>query len=64
MMQPDFNAMHSRQHVHHVQFHAFDIGTLDSDDLLRLPLSVRKTNLARLLAWALIRGTRYSISRE
>ena len=30
--------------------YAFDILALDGDDLRRLPLSMRKTNLARLLA--------------
>lgn len=46
----DFNALHSRRHDHEVQFYAFAILTLDGDDLRRLPLSIRKTNLARLLA--------------
>ena len=46
----DFNALHSRKHDHEVQLYAFDILALDGDDLRGLPLSVRKTNLARLLA--------------
>ena len=33
-----------------MQLYAFDILTLDGDDLRDLPLSLRKTNLARLLA--------------
>jgi len=33
-----------------VQLYAFDIMALDGDDLRRMPLSMRKTNLARLLA--------------
>jgi bifunctional non-homologous end joining protein LigD len=33
-----------------VQFYAFDILVSDGDDVRRLPLSMRKTNLARLLA--------------
>ena len=33
-----------------MQLYAFDILALDGDDLRRLPLSMRKTNLARLLA--------------
>jgi bifunctional non-homologous end joining protein LigD len=45
----DFNALHSRQHDNEVQLYAFDIVALDGDDLLGLPLSMRKTNLARLL---------------
>ena len=33
-----------------MQLYAFDILTLDGEDLCRLPLSMRKPNLARLLA--------------
>jgi ATP-dependent DNA ligase len=47
---PDFNALHSRQHEEEVQLYAFDIMALDGEDLRRLPLSLRKTNPARLLA--------------
>ena len=46
----DFNALHSRRHDDEVQLYAFDILALDGDDLRELPLSMRKTNLARLLA--------------
>src|SRR6201981_3687479 len=46
----DFNALHSRQHDEEVQLYAFDILALDGEDLRSLPLSLRKTNLARLLA--------------
>jgi bifunctional non-homologous end joining protein LigD len=46
----DFNALHSRRHDDGVQLYAFDILALDGDDLRKLPLSMRKTNLARLLA--------------
>ena len=46
----DFNALHSRKHDHEVQLYAFDSLALDGDDLRALPLSMRKTNLARLLA--------------
>jgi bifunctional non-homologous end joining protein LigD len=46
----DFEALHSRQHDDEVQLYAFDILALDGEDLRTLPLSVRKTNLARLLA--------------
>jgi bifunctional non-homologous end joining protein LigD len=45
----DFNALHSRKHEEEVQLYAFDILALDGDDLRPLPLSVRKSNLARLL---------------
>ena len=47
---PDFNALHSRQHEEEVQLYAFDIMALDGEDLRPLPLSLRKTDLARLLA--------------
>jgi bifunctional non-homologous end joining protein LigD len=46
----DFDALHSRKHEDQVQLYAFDILALDGDDLRGLPLSMRKTNLARLLA--------------
>nr|WP_271499969.1 hypothetical protein [Bradyrhizobium sp. CCBAU 11357] len=46
----DFNALHSRKHDREVQFCAFDILAEGGDDLRMLPLSMRKTNLARLLA--------------
>jgi ATP-dependent DNA ligase len=47
---PDFNARHSRQHDEEVQLYAFDILALDSEDIRNLPLTMRKTNLARLLS--------------
>ena len=46
----DFNALHSRKHDQEVQLYAFDILALDGEDLRGLPLSMRKTNLAPLLA--------------
>ena len=46
----DFNALHSRRHDDKVWLYAFDILTLDGEDLRGLPLSQRKTKLARLLA--------------
>ena len=46
----DFNALHSRKHDEEVQLYTFDILALDGEDLRPLPLSLRKTNLARLLA--------------
>jgi ATP-dependent DNA ligase len=45
----DFDALYSRQHDDEVQLYAFDILAFDGDDLRTLPLSMRKTNLARLL---------------
>src|SRR5215831_5791436 len=45
----DFNALHSRRQDEEVQLCAFDILALDGEDLRSLP-SMRKTNLARLLA--------------
>jgi ATP-dependent DNA ligase len=46
----DFNALHSRKHEHKVQLYAFDVLAIGGDDLRQLPLHLRKTNLARLLA--------------
>ncbi|MGY8668831.1 hypothetical protein Q3C01_41600 [Bradyrhizobium sp. UFLA05-109] len=43
----DFNALHSRKVDHEVQLYAFDILALGGDDIRRLPLSIRKQNLAR-----------------
>jgi bifunctional non-homologous end joining protein LigD len=45
----DFNGLHSRRHDDEVQLYAFDILALNGEDLRKLPLSLRKTNLARLL---------------
>ncbi|MCA6104353.1 DNA ligase [Bradyrhizobium sp. WSM 4400] len=46
----DFNGLHSRRHDNEVQLYAFDILALEGDDLRKLPLHLRKTNLARILA--------------
>ena len=46
----DFNGLHSRKHDNEVQFYAFDKLVSDGDDVRKLPLSMRKTNLSRLLA--------------
>ena len=46
----DFNALHSGKHNEEVQLCAFDLLAIDGDDLRDLPLSMRKTHLARLLA--------------
>jgi bifunctional non-homologous end joining protein LigD len=46
----DFDALHSGRHNDEVQLYAFDCLALDGDDLRKLPLSMRKTNLDRLLA--------------
>ena len=46
---PDFNALHSRKCDAEVQLYAFDCLALDGEDVRKLPLSMRKTNLARLL---------------
>ena len=45
----DFAALQSRRYEDEVQFYAFDMLAGDGDDFRRLPLSMRKTNLARLL---------------
>jgi ATP-dependent DNA ligase len=46
----DFDGLHSRQHNDDVQFYAFDVLMTEGDDLRKLPLSMRKASLARLLA--------------
>jgi bifunctional non-homologous end joining protein LigD len=46
----DFNALHSHKHDGEVQFCAFDILAEGGHDLRKLPLSMRKANLQRLLA--------------
>jgi len=46
----DFDALHSGKHNEEVQLYAFDMLAGDGDDMRQLPLSVRKANLARLLA--------------
>ena len=44
---PIFNGLHSRRHDAEVEFYAFDMLVSDGEDLRKLPLSMRKTNLAR-----------------
>jgi bifunctional non-homologous end joining protein LigD len=46
----DFNALHSGKHDDEVELIAFDVLAIDGGDLRDLPLSMRKTNLQRLLA--------------
>jgi len=46
----DFDGLMARQNDEEVQLYAFDILALDGDDLRKLPLHLRKTNLQRLLA--------------
>ena len=46
----DFNGLHSRKHDDEVQLYAFDVLALEGEDLRKLPLHLRKNNLARLLA--------------
>jgi bifunctional non-homologous end joining protein LigD len=46
----DFGALHSGKHDDEVQLYAFDMLAGDGDDMRSLPLSMRKANLARLLA--------------
>jgi bifunctional non-homologous end joining protein LigD len=45
----DFNALHSGRQNDQVQFCAFDVLAVDGEDVRDLPLSMRKTNLERLL---------------
>jgi bifunctional non-homologous end joining protein LigD len=46
----DFNGLHSRRHDDEIQLYVFDILSLDGEDLRKLPLTMRKANLAGLLA--------------
>jgi bifunctional non-homologous end joining protein LigD len=46
----DFDALASRQHDKRAQLYAFDKLAAKGKDLRPLPLSLRKTNLARLLS--------------
>ena len=46
----DFNGLHSRKHDAKVEFYAFDMLASDGEDLRKLPLLMRETNLSRLLA--------------
>jgi bifunctional non-homologous end joining protein LigD len=46
----DFDGLCSGQHNDEIQLYAFDILALEGDDLRKLPLHLRKNNLARLLA--------------
>ena len=46
----DFNGLHSRKHDAEIELYAFDCLALAGDDLRGLPLHMRKTKLARLLA--------------
>jgi bifunctional non-homologous end joining protein LigD len=45
----DFDALHSGKSDAEVQLCAFDVLAMDGEDLRNLPLSMRKTNLDRLL---------------
>jgi bifunctional non-homologous end joining protein LigD len=45
----DFNALHSGKHNGEVQLCAFDVLAIGGEDVQALPLSMRKTNLERLL---------------
>jgi bifunctional non-homologous end joining protein LigD len=46
----DFDGLYGGQHNDEIQVYAFDILALGGDDLRKLPLHLRKTSLARLLA--------------
>jgi bifunctional non-homologous end joining protein LigD len=46
----DFDALHSGKHNEEVQLYAFDMLAGDGEDMRSLPLSMRKVNLAQLLA--------------
>lgn len=43
----DCSGLHSRKHNDEVQFYAFDVLAMESEDLRQLPLHLRKNNLAK-----------------
>ncbi len=43
----NFDGLHSRKHDAEIEFYAFDMLVSDGKDLRKLPLTMRKTNLAR-----------------
>ena len=45
----DFNGLHSRKYDDEVTLYAFDFLISEGEDVRKLPLSMRKTSLARLL---------------
>jgi ATP-dependent DNA ligase len=47
---PDFDGLHSRRQNNEVHFYAFDVLVSGGEDLRKLPLTMRKANLAQLLA--------------
>jgi hypothetical protein len=57
----DFDGLHSRRHDHEIEFYAFDCLVSDGDDLRRLPLSMRKGNLAKASGEAVFILTALSI---
>jgi bifunctional non-homologous end joining protein LigD len=46
----DFDGQYCGQHNDEIHLYAFDILAIDGDNVRKLPLHLRKTNLARLLA--------------
>lgn len=46
----DFDDLHSQKHDDEVQLYAFDLLSIDGDDLRDPPLHLRKNQLSRLLA--------------
>jgi bifunctional non-homologous end joining protein LigD len=46
----DFDGLQSRKYDHEVRFYAFDVLAADGEDYRKLPLSMRKVNLERILA--------------
>ena len=58
----DFDALHSGQQDEQVQFYALDMLAGDGDDMRSLPLSLRKSNLARLVARDLMGSSLHRLS--
>jgi hypothetical protein len=60
----NFDDLHSRQYDEEVQLYALDILAYEGDDLTRLPLHLRKTNLDQLLLRMRAAGRFRMISAE
>jgi hypothetical protein len=60
----DFNALHSGKHNEEVELIAFDVLAMDGDDLRSPPLTMRKTNLQRLLGGVRMASSCPTSSRE
>lgn len=54
----DFDDLHCGKHNDEVQLYAFELLSIDGDDLRELPLHLRKNQLSHLLARHVARGSK------